>query len=51
MLEEFNYQFSMPELDMKWQMFGNPLDTLSMIESQKPILEMTKEKFIKEMEN
>lgn len=27
------------------------MDTVQMIESQKPILEMTKERFIKEMEN
>lgn len=49
-LEEYMYVFTNPELDMKWNMFGGPRETLKMVTEQAVILEKTKEQMIKEME-
>ena len=48
--EEYMYVFTNPELDMKWNMYGGPRDTLKMITEQAVILDKTKETMIKEME-
>ena len=50
-LEDFQYEMNLSDLDQKWQMYGAPLGTLELSSEQTTFLEKQKEIFIKEMES
>jgi len=48
-LEEFNYKFSIEDLNKKWLIYGGPKDTLELIEQTKILLEKNVNQFNEEM--
>jgi dynein heavy chain, axonemal len=48
-LEEFNYKFSVEDLNKRWLIFGGPKDTFELIEQRKTMLEDYIQKFSDEM--
>jgi dynein heavy chain len=49
MLEDFQFDFPMTELDSKWELFAAPKKLMECIQGQTGILEKQKEVFLKEM--
>jgi len=49
LLEDFQFEFPMAELDSKWELFAAPKRLMETIQSQNSVLEKQKEVFLKEM--
>lgn len=49
MLEDFQFEFPVSELDSKWELFAAPKRLMEIIQSQAAVLDKQKEVFLKEM--
>lgn len=49
LLEDYQHEFSMSELDAKWELFAAPKRLMEVIQAQTSVLDKQKEVFLKEM--